>query len=76
MEEEKLDVGEKGVKCLVSFSKEFSLKMFELHVSMLKRSRRDSKSQRNKEFAMRLCLLGMPEVAPIKSSQHNYLNMS
>lgn len=37
---------------------------------------KDYNSQRNKEFAERLCLVGMSEATLRKSEKHQYLNMS
>lgn len=44
--------------------------------TLQKRRWRDCKSQRMREFAIKLCLLIMSEVAPIKSHPHDGLNMS
>ena len=44
--------------------------------SLKKRRQKDCKSRKNLEFCVRLCLLGMSEATPIKSHQHNCLNMS
>lgn len=44
--------------------------------SLSKRGQNDYKSLWTREFSVKLYLLTMPETIPIKSYQHDFINMS